>query len=114
MDSLDPLPDVPTMLDELERAYRTLVEREQPPNDERARLATIPSDLRWYAERRGSARWRTPPRPGRWSFAENLWHIVGQAVEAASEPHPRPVRYFIDHGKEHVGQAAEMYALFEY
>ena len=107
-------PDVPAMLDALERAHRVLIEREGPPADERARLTTVASDLRWYANRLGQERWETPPRPGRWSFAENLWHIAEQAIAAADAPEPRPVRYYIDHGKEHVGQAAEIYALFEY
>jgi hypothetical protein len=102
------------MLDQLEAAYQTLLARAQPPEADRARLLGALDDLRWYAERLGASRWETPPRPGRWSFAENLWHITEQATAEAAAPAPRFIVYFIDHGKEHVGQAAEIFALFEY
>ena len=69
---------------------------------------------RWYAARLGEERCEVPPRPGRWSLAENIWHITEQASAAADSSQPRPVVYYIDHGKEHVGQAAEIFALFEY
>ena len=107
-------PDTPAMLDQLGAAYQTLLSRAQPPEADRARLLGVLDDMRWYAERLGALRWETPPRPGRWSFAENLWHIVEQAIDAAYTPEPRSIVYFIDHGKEHVGQAAEIFALFEY
>lgn len=107
-------PDVPTMLNMLEEAHQALITREAPPPDDAARLATVAADLRWYSERLGPARWEVEPRPERWSFAENLWHITEQASQAAREAAPPSARYFIDHGKEHVGQAAEIYALFEY
>ena len=107
-------PLVPAMLDLLEDAYRLLVERELPPNDDRLRIKTVIDDLRWYSERLGPQRWEVQPRFGHWSFAENLWHITEQAIDEAREVQPPPVRYFIDHGKEHVGQAAEIFALFEY
>lgn len=105
---------VPAMLGLLEDAYRTLVEREAPATDDQVRLVAVLGDLRWYAERLGAERWEQPPRLGRWSFAQNLWHITDQAAEAAKATVPLPLRYFIDHGKEHVGQAAEIFALFEY
>lgn len=107
-------PLVPVMLDLLENAYHILVEREAPPRDERLRIEAVIDDLRWYSERLGMQRWEVHPRPGHWSFAENLWHITEQAIDEAREAQPPPVRYFIDHGKEHVGQAAEIFALFEY
>ena len=107
-------PDTPTMLDQLEAAYQALLSRAQPAEADRARLLGVLDDLRWYAERLGAPRWETPPRPGRWRFAENLWHIVEQAIEEAAAPSPRAIIYFVDHGKEHVGQAAEIFALFEY
>jgi hypothetical protein len=107
-------PTVPTMLDLLEGAYQTLASRADAGEEDRRRLATIVADLRWYAARLGEGRWETQPRPGRWSLAENIWHIAEQAVAAAESAQPRPVVYFIDHGKEHVGQAAEIFALFEY
>ena len=109
-----PRPAVPALIALLEEGYRTLVEREGAGGDDRDRLETIVGDLRWYAARLGKERWEMPPRPGRWSLAENIWHIAEQAAAASASAHPRPVVYFIDHGKEHVGQAAEMYALFEY
>ena len=107
-------PDTPAMLDQLGAAYQTLLSRAQPPEADRARLLGVLDDMRWYAERLGALRWETPPRPRRWSFAENLWHIVEQATEEAAALEPRSIIYFIDHGKEHVGQAAEIFALFEY
>ena len=107
-------PDTPAMLDQLEAAYQTLLSRAQPAEADRARLLGVLDDLRWYAERLGASRWETPPRPGRWSFAENLWHIAEQAMTEAIAPAPHSIIYFIDHGKEHVGQAAEIFALFEY
>jgi hypothetical protein len=108
------LPDTPAMLDQLEAAYQTLLARAQPSDADRARLLGVLDDLRWYAERLGASRWETPPRPGRWSFAENLWHIVEQATAEAAALKPRTIVYFVDHGKEHVGQTAEIFALFEY
>jgi hypothetical protein len=107
-------PDTPAMLAQLEAAYQTLLSRAQRSDADGARLLGVLDDLRWYAERLGAQRWETPPRPGRWSFAENLWHIVEQAIEEAAAPEPRTIIYFVDHGKEHVGQAAEIFALFEY
>ncbi len=105
---------VPGMLAMLESSYQFLADSTIAPVEDRQRLATIVADLRWYAARLGEARWEVPPRPGRWSLAENIWHIAKQASAAARSSRPRPVVYYIDHGKEHVGQAAEIYALFEY
>lgn len=46
---------------------------------------------------------------------ENVEHITQQAAEDSQAPAlPNNVNYYIDHGKEHVGQAAEIFALFEY
>ena len=36
-----------------------------------------------------------------------------QAVGAMKENPPNPVRYFIDYGKEHVGQIAALWFLFQ-
>jgi hypothetical protein len=120
--SMPERPPVPAMLDELDAAYAQLLEfREPVPAPDRSRLEAVAQDFRWYAERLGPARWEQPPKPGRWSFADNLWHIVGQTGEAlrmfreGSVPDgDGEVVYFIDHGKEHVGQAAEIFAIFEY
>ncbi|MFN8514191.1 MAG: DinB family protein [Chloroflexia bacterium] len=111
---MSPRPTVPAMLDLLESAYLTIAKRAEAADEDRQRLATIIADLRWYAARLGEERWERQPRPGRWSLAENIWHIAEQAIAAADAPRPRPVVYYIDHGKEHIGQAAEIFALFEY
>ncbi len=105
-------PAVPAMLDLLEDAYRTLTAREDPTADDRARLVTVSDDLRWYSARLGAPRWEHAPRPGRWSVTDTLWRLAAQAVEAVRQDSPHPVRYFVDHGKEQVGQAAEILALF--
>ena len=109
-----PHPAVPALLDLLETSYAALAARAAANTDDRQRLATIVADLRWYAARLGPSRWETPPCPDKWSLAENIWHIVAQADTGATSLQPRPITYYIDHGKEHVGQAAEIYALFEY
>ena len=114
-----PRPTTPQMLDLLAQAYATLGAQATAPAPERAalvaRLAAIHDDLRWYAQRLGAERWERAPRPGRWSFAENLWHIVAQAqADAQAAPTAQPLVYYVDHAKEHVGQAAEIYALFYY
>jgi hypothetical protein len=102
------------MLAQLEQAYRQLVLRQPAGDADAQRLSNVLADLGWYAERLGSARWEQPPRPGRWSFADNLWHIAEQASGAARQPDDTPLRYFVDHGKEHVGQAAEILAIMSY
>jgi hypothetical protein len=107
-------PTVPDMLVQLERAYCSLLMQHQPPTLDTQRLLAVLEDFRWYSERLGANRWEHAPRPGRWSFAENLWHVAEQAIAAAGRPAAEPLRYFIDHGKEHVGQAAELLAIFSY
>ena len=107
-------PSVPDMLVQLERAYRRLLALHPSAEADARRLLTVLEDFRWYAERLGAQRWEHAPRPGRWSFAENLWHISEQASAAAERPAAEPLRYFVDHGKEHVGQAAELLAIFSY
>ncbi|MCI0394938.1 MAG: hypothetical protein L0332_20800 [Chloroflexi bacterium] len=107
-----PRPAVPEMLDLLQAAYHKLVEREQPGEDDIRRLYAVAGDMRWYAERLGPDRWERLPRQNKASFRWHLWHITRQAVEAAGAPSPEPVQYFVDHGKEHVGQVAEIIALF--
>jgi hypothetical protein len=70
-------------------------------------------DLRWYAERMGVERLDRMPRSNKWSFAQNLWRLTKQA-KAAIAPAPNCIHYFIDRGKECVGLAGEIFALFEY
>ena len=102
------------MLSQLEQAYRRLLAHSPAPEAEARRLMTVLDDMRWYSERLGPSRWHLVPRPNRWSFAENLWHITEQALAAGDQPDSEPLRYYIDHGKEHVGQAAELLAIFAY
>ena len=107
-------PDVPTMLIQLERAYQYLLAQLPASDGDAQRLLGVLADFQWYSERLGSPRWEHAPRPERWSFADNLWHIAEQAGAATHEPTDQPLRYFVDHGKEHVGQAAEILAIFSY
>jgi hypothetical protein len=107
-------PDVLTMLTQLEAAYQKLADYYQAQSLDRERLWTVLADFHWYSSRLGEARWEKVPRPERWSFADNLWHITSQALQQEDQPDASSLFYFIDHGKEHVGQAAEIFALFEY
>ncbi len=109
----EPRPSVPIMLDRLEAAYTQLLKLEQPVGDEAQRLQGIVEDLFWYADRIGPARWYEMPRSNKWSFEQNLWQLVKQA-EKGIAPVPNRIRYFIDCGKECVGLASEIFALFEY
>jgi hypothetical protein len=102
------------MLERLENAYGRLADQTHATPEERNRLSSVVDDLRWYAARLGAERWQVAPRAGRWSFAENLWHVTEQAQSEAASGTRLTCIYFIDHGKEHVGQAAEIFALFEY
>ena len=107
-------PTVPEMLAQLTSAYNTLIASQTPPQPEQQRLLGVLDDFYWYSSRIEEKLWEHAPRPGRWSFAENLWHITEQAVAEAGAADPEPVLYFIDHGKEHVGQAAEILAIFAF
>jgi hypothetical protein len=107
-------PSVPNLLTQLENAYHRLMALHPAAQADAQRLMIVLDDFHWYAERLGAQRWEHAPRPGRWSFAENLWHIVEQAIAAAEHPADERLRYFVDHGKEHVGQAAELLAIFSY
>jgi hypothetical protein len=107
-------PAIPAMFNQLEIAYARLADHFQAQPLERERLTTVLADLRWYAERLGEERWEKAPGAKRWSFAENVWHITEQAVQEAEQLEANSIVYFIDHGKEHVGQAAEIIAIFEY
>ena len=107
-------PTVPEMLRLLRHAYTTLIAAHHPTMTDAQRLLTVADDLHWYAERLGAARVAMPPKAQRWSFAENLWHVTEQAMQESPITPAHSIIYFIDHGKEHVGQAAEIFALFEY
>jgi hypothetical protein len=112
---VDPEPhsNVPEMLDQLRAAYRRLAERTPPPGDEAGRLDSIVDDLRWYAGRIGPERWARLPAQNKWSFESHMWHLVEEARQGAASAQPRPLRYYIDHGKKHVGFVAENMALLE-
>ena len=102
------LPPVPEMLDQLEQAYSKLAAAHPSQQADVQRLIDVLADFRWYGERLEASRWEKIPREGRWSFAMNLWHITEQAVEASDDPGSHSLRYFVDHGKEHIGQIAEL------
>ncbi len=112
---VDPEPhsSVPEMLDQLHAAYRELAERNPLPGDEAGRLDAIIDDLRWYAARLGPEQWATLPAQNKWSFESHVWHMAEEACKAAASAQPRPLHYYIDHGKEHVGYVAENMALLE-
>jgi hypothetical protein len=110
----EPRPSVPVMLDRLEAAYTHLLKREQPVGDDAQRLLGIVEDLFWYADRIGPARWYEMPRSNKWSFEQNLWQLVKQAEKGIAPVPEERIRYFIDRGKECVGLASEIFALFEY
>jgi hypothetical protein len=109
----DPPPDVPGMLEMLAAAYQDLIQLEQTLEDESQRLLSIVEDLRWYADRIGVDRWDVMPRSNKWSFEQNLWHLTKQAKKGIAPP-PNRICYFIDCGKQCIGLAAEIFALFEY
>jgi len=109
----EPRPDVETMLDQLETAYQALINLDQVTDSEAQRIFTIVDDLRWYAERIGEERLDSMPRSNKWSFLQNLWQLT-KRVKKATAPVPNRVLFFIDCGKECVGLASEIYALFEY
>jgi hypothetical protein len=101
------------MLEQLETAYRRLIEHKQPAEDEAQRLLSVTDDMRWYADRIGLERWDKIPRSNKWSFQQNLWRLTKQAQGGIASIPVKPIRYYIDRGKECVGLAAEILALFE-
>ncbi len=109
----EPRPSVPEMLEQLDGAYRRLLETERPAAEEAPRLLGIVEDLRWYAARLGAERWDEMPRSNKWSFQQNLWRLTKQA-RSATAPVANRIAYFIDCGKACVGLASEIFALLEY
>lgn len=110
----EPRPSVPVMLDQLAAAYRALADRSQSTGHELDHLLSTVDDLRWYADRIGSERWSTLPQLNKWSFDQHLWHLTKEAKRAVTADSPRSIEFYINHGKEHVGLVAEIFALFEY
>ena len=109
----EPRPDLEAMLELLETSYKNLISLDKPGEFEAGRLYSIVKDLRWYAGRIGAERCYEMPRSNKWSFEQNLWHLAKEAREAVA-PVPERVLYFIDLGKQCVGLAGEIFALFEY
>lgn len=109
----EPHPSVEIMLEQLEAAYQALIRLEQVADDEEQQLFSIVHDLRWYATRIGKERLNKTPSSNKWSFEQNLWRLTKQAKKAEA-PVSNRVLYFIDCGKECVGLASEIFALFEY
>lgn len=110
----EPRPEVPELLDRLEEAYQSLAGSLQADEEAQARLSAILADLRWYAARIGQKRWSLQPRKNRWSLEQRLWHLLRRVKSAGAAPSTTPVTFFIDRGKECVGQAADICTLFEY
>jgi hypothetical protein len=109
----EPRPSVEIMLDELMSAYQAIITTEQASDSEAQQMFAIVDDLRWYADRIGKERLDIMPRSNKWSFQQNLWRLTKQAKKATA-PVSNRVLYFIDCGKECVGLASEIFALFEY
>jgi hypothetical protein len=109
----EPRPSVEIMLDQLETSYQALITLEQATDGEAQQMFAIVKDLRWYADRIGRERLNIMPRANKWSFEQNLWRLTKQAKKAIA-PVSNRVLYFIDCGKECVGLASEIFALFEY
>lgn len=107
----EPPPSVPEMLDQLQAAYHALIEHTEVPQEDIPRLQSIVDDLRWYAEKIGTERWEILPRPNKWSLSQHLWHVLKQVKGAADSGWSEPVMQIINHGKEHVGQVAEVLGL---
>jgi hypothetical protein len=100
------------MLEQLETAYKAIIELEAPPNEFAQRLIVVVHDLRWYADRLGPDRWYKLPRSNKWSFEQNLWRLTKQA-KTAVESIPNDIEYLIDCGKKCVGLASETFILLE-
>jgi hypothetical protein len=109
----EPPPSVPEMLEQLASAYQRYIERTEPAREDGFRLQSTVDDMRWYAERIGAERWDRYSRPNKWSFEQHLWHVLKQAKRAADSGSPDPVVCLVNHGKEHVGQVAEVLGLLD-
>jgi hypothetical protein len=109
----EPRPAVMEMLEQLEAAYGAIIAQDKPDEYEKEQFVAIANDLRWYAGRLGEARLDEMPRSNKWTFTQNLWHLLKEARQGTA-PVGERVHYFIDRGKQVVGLAAELYALFEY
>jgi hypothetical protein len=109
----EPRPEPAAMWDQLEGAYRVLIEQNGLPEDDARRLLSIAADLRWYAARLGAERWDRQPKQNKWSLAQNVWLLTRQARQAAAHPAEQPIEVVFDSGKACVGLAAQIAILFE-
>jgi hypothetical protein len=109
----EPRPELPVILEQLEAAYRRLIQLDQAAEEDALRLLSIVDDLRWYADRLGAERWDAYARTNKWTFIQNLWHLTKEAKKMEA-PVPDRVGYFIDTGKMCVGKAGEIISLLEY
>jgi hypothetical protein len=107
-------PGVPEMLDQLESTYHDLIKYKQFPEDDVARFLSIVDDMRWYAEKIGPEHWdRLSQSSNRWSFEQHLWHLLKHVRKDAHSEGSESIVHLINHGKEHIGQVAEILSLFE-
>ena len=109
----EPRPELPVILEQLETAYRRLIQLEGASEEAARRLLSIVDDLRWYAERLGEARWDTYPRTNKWTFIQHVWHLTKEA-KTLEAPVAERMGYFTDRGKMCVGMVGELFSLFEY
>ena len=107
-------PGVLEMLEQLESAYRDFIENKKFAQDDMARLLSIIDDMRWYAERIGPEKWESLSQSSnQWSFEQHLWHLLKHARSAAEAGWSESITHFINHGKEHIGEVAEILNLLE-
>jgi hypothetical protein len=114
MSEPEPHPSVVEMLDQLESTYHGFIEHKRFAQDDIARLLSIVDDLRWYAARIGPEKWESLSQSSNsWSFEQHLWHLLKHARSAAKAGWSESIIHFINHGKEHIGQVAEVLNSFE-
>ena len=107
-------PSVSEMLEQLEAAYHDFIEHKQFAQEDIARLLSIVDDMRWYSARIGPEKWESLSQSSnRWSFEQHLWHLLKHARSAADAGWSESIIHFINHGKEHIGEIAEILNLFE-
>ena len=110
----EPHPSVAEMLDQLESIYHAFIVYKRFAQADIARLLSIVEDMRWYAEKIGSENWeRLSQSSNQWSFEQHLWHLLKHARSAADLGWSESIIQFINHGKEHVGQVAQVLSLIE-
>ena len=109
----EPQPGVPIMLEQLDTAYHQLIEAAQLIEHDARRLLAVVESLRWYADRIGVERWNKLPRSNKWSFEQELSHLVRQVKNALASAATNPAFYYIDQGNKCVGLAAEIIRLLE-